>query len=325
MIPPDKSTRDDSAPDCVAGLYTAATDTAMWPAALDRLCLKLRARAAWVVSRDREDLQQPVLSGSSTGSIALHANEPTAEGALAGVHIADTTKQAGPTLVLTERRAERSSALIVSRAAGDSQFTAEEVAWFNGLALDFTCAMNAWTQIQTLRVGTVDAASVVTALTRPVGLAYGSGEIIAWNAAAAAVLTRQQIDFQACERDWQSACRQAVRTGSAVMAASGAVRFRLARIRQVQNDAMTLLGVYSTERLVVSLEETTQVSRQQAGRPALSPAEQDVLRLLKLGQSIAQIAVTRGTSISTVRQHIKNLRRKTGRRSMVSLVALSNA
>jgi DNA-binding CsgD family transcriptional regulator len=58
---------------------------------------------------------------------------------------------------------------------------------------------------------------------------------------------------------------------------------------------------------------------------ALTPAERRVLRHLAQGQTAKEIAIALGVALSTVRTHIRNMKRKTGAASLAELVGIGVA
>lgn len=159
--------------------------------------------------------------------------------------------------------------------------------------------------------------------TRPMGIAFGAGNIHCWNLEAHFVLRDQNQILPWLEDDWLHTCRRTVRMSCDQVLDINGFRFRLSCLNNLENNSQFIQGSYSAEPLLVEiLSFPSLMSRSNAFADDynLTSSETAILRELGAGATPAEIATNRRSTLSTIRQHLKNIRRKTGIGRMPSLV-----
>jgi DNA-binding CsgD family transcriptional regulator len=165
----------------------------------------------------------------------------------------------------------------------------------------------------------------VLRLKAPTLLVRGDGDWIFINGAAREALHFCDLAQIAQDPNWEQTCRQSVRTGQALFESKFGMGIRLTCTNPADPEPGGLLAIYKKAILVgvpFALEHNKDWREIMKARYDLSFTELEVVAILKTGASPAEIARLRHSSIQTIRQHLKNIRRKTGARSLVGILAL---
>jgi DNA-binding CsgD family transcriptional regulator len=216
--------------------------------------------------------------------------------------------------------------LAVFRGEDDQDFTLEEARLMAGLSFDFRRA------IEISRFGSRNAVNnrainqFVSAITRPVGIASGTGAIRRLNHPALKLLQSAGLSQDRLEaEDVGRACVGAVRHGEAGITLEGGISLRLVALAQRNDPSGAFNHEYANEHVLLELrarDSETSTSLRQAAW-GLTRAEVEVLDLLAAGDTPAAIALARRTSPNTVKNQIKAIKAKVGVADLTGLLALS--
>jgi DNA-binding CsgD family transcriptional regulator len=159
--------------------------------------------------------------------------------------------------------------------------------------------------------------------TRPLGIVFGAGNIHGWNLQAHFLLRNHGETAPWLEDEWFHACRRTVRTSSEQRIELAGFCFRFSCLNQLNNNGQFLQGSYATEPVLVEIlsgPTVTSTDDDLCDRYGLTNSEAAILRALGTGATPAAIALTRRSTLGTIRQHLKNIRRKLGIARMPNLV-----
>lgn len=205
----------------------------------------------------------------------------------------------------------------------DASFGPEARLYLQAFSVDLYNAMRVTAAV--IRQNSTDhqPIALIKNLSSPIGLASGTGEIQAWNWRAIALAARHGFQVDATDSAWRSACRQAVREGAATYCVVDGIQARIARIRDKQDQNHSVLGAYSIERLLVEISVDESIIQARDPLADFTTSEREVWHLMKSGLDVQAVASVRRSSVATVLEHLKKMRRKAGLRSTAALMTLS--
>jgi DNA-binding NarL/FixJ family response regulator len=165
---------------------------------------------------------------------------------------------------------------------------------------------------------------LVELATRPMGVVFGSGRLHGWNQQAQSVLRRYPDASPWTDEAWQRACRRTVRMAANQDFMARDFRLRASCVDAPSNCGRFVQAAYATQVLLVEILQAPPLAagsgKSLAGQLGLTGSEVAILRELGFGTAVNEIALQRRTSPATIRQHLKNIRRKTGMTRMPALV-----
>lgn len=168
-----------------------------------------------------------------------------------------------------------------------------------------------------------DAMRLLERATRPLGIAYGAGNLHGWNPQARNLFRHFPGETPWLDDAWSTACRRTIRTASHQALALSSFRFSLSPLGHLNNCGRFVQAAYATEILLVEVTGFPSTQRGSTGlvrELGLTGTEVAILRELRTGASVNEIADRRRSTSGTIRQHLKSIRRKTGLVRMPALV-----
>jgi hypothetical protein len=165
-----------------------------------------------------------------------------------------------------------------------------------------------------------DPKSVIEAISRPLGLLKGNGQVTGWNHSAFMLASKAGVPLPPVGSiAWASECRKAVRHGAASYDLGQGLVVNLAGMGAGTHTSSSVMGAYMLSTVLAIFAFDTTEAEIANG---VTAAEKAVFEHLQAGLSVSDIAAVRGTSIETVRQQIKRLRAKLGRHSIAGLAGI---
>jgi DNA-binding CsgD family transcriptional regulator len=214
----------------------------------------------------------------------------------------------------------------LTKSPQDAPFTENDCARFGALSADFRRIHETIALREAVRANPDAAIAALMATDEPLGLAYGTGDVLAFNAAAQDMLGLDTPDWHH-QSDWQKAVNGAANYGNSTFLYAGSI----VNLRRLSDPADTTEGVsrnYSSILVLLDFSALCSDNRRALQRVSatfgLTQSEAEVLALLSDGSDAPEIAAARGISLATVKSQLRAVRTKTGKSRREELAALLN-